>query len=661
MDKTLNDLVHDTKLSCRVFRHHTMQDSYIAEVAGKRPTKQEVKWDHIKILGRGSFGLVWLQQCVSKPSQGQLRAVKDILKDPNCRDGRFNYNRELEAIAKFSQERVRSLPTCGKANILVAQPGPSWWIKIADFGISKRTDMTDLYTQVGTQGYMAPELQDFRVSDSHGKEKGTYTLAVDMWSIGVVAFQIFVGHLPFLDRQSFVDYVNRRNQLNFEPSVPSSYIKFIHAAMDPRPCTRLTAKDALMHEWLDRPETDLGNGPGAFIGDQNNPNTGSRDETCSETVKAALPHHSLGGLPSDIQDTQINTGVSGSALKRHHELGTALYWQKKYGDAEVQLRLAVEGRRRTLGEEHQDALSSVYWLGRALYSQKKYDKAEKQFRQAAQGRKRVLDEDHKDTLSSISWLGQALYRQKKYDKAEKPFQQAAQGRKRVLGEQHKDTLNSIHQLGLTLFNQEKYSEAEKQFQRAVQGRKRWLGEHHVDTLDSTHCLGLALYKQEEYSEAKKQLRRAAQGRNRVLGDNHVYTLDSAHCLGLTLYKQEEYSEAEKKLQRVVHCRKRWLSEDHVDTLDSVHCLGLTLYKQEEYSKAEKQLRRAAQGRNRVLGEHHVDTLDSVHCLGLTLFEQEKYSEAKKQFQRAAQGRRQVLGEDHFDTLDSATMAFALQR
>lgn len=36
-------------------------------------------------------------------------------------------------------------------------PG-SWWIKLADFGISKKMDWTVTSVNIGTYDYMAPEL-----------------------------------------------------------------------------------------------------------------------------------------------------------------------------------------------------------------------------------------------------------------------------------------------------------------------------------------------------------------------------------------------------------------------------------------------------------------------------------------------------------------------
>lgn len=65
----------------------------------------ESKWQRTKELGRGSFGVVWLEKCTSGPDLGQVWAVKELRKGTRTVSP-VSYARELEAIAKFSLERV---------------------------------------------------------------------------------------------------------------------------------------------------------------------------------------------------------------------------------------------------------------------------------------------------------------------------------------------------------------------------------------------------------------------------------------------------------------------------------------------------------------------------------------------------------------------------
>lgn len=74
-------------------------------------------------------------------------------------------------------------------NIFVARDAPCWWVKIGDFGLSRRISTkgnnSNILSLVGTPNYMAPEiLLDY----DDDEEDSSYTLAVDIWSLGCVIF-----------------------------------------------------------------------------------------------------------------------------------------------------------------------------------------------------------------------------------------------------------------------------------------------------------------------------------------------------------------------------------------------------------------------------------------------------------------------------------------
>jgi protein kinase-like protein len=78
-------------------------------------------------------------------------------------------------------------------NVMISAQG---LVKITDFGIAKATGnattasfVTAAGTTVGTPNYMAPE-------QAMGQDVGPWT---DLYSVGVIAFEMFVGHVPFYD------------------------------------------------------------------------------------------------------------------------------------------------------------------------------------------------------------------------------------------------------------------------------------------------------------------------------------------------------------------------------------------------------------------------------------------------------------------------------
>jgi predicted Ser/Thr protein kinase len=92
------------------------------------------------------------------------------------------------------------------ANIIVTNQGA---IKIADFGLARKSDSATMVTQqgkvVGTPAYMSPE-------QAAGRPVGT---ASDIFSFGVVAYELLSRRKPF-DGQSYSDVLEKIQ--TFEPS-----------------------------------------------------------------------------------------------------------------------------------------------------------------------------------------------------------------------------------------------------------------------------------------------------------------------------------------------------------------------------------------------------------------------------------------------------------
>lgn len=103
------ELVNNMKLNAEIHpdgtTHYTFEPDYSQEKAGRWLPKKEI-WKKEKLLGEGTYGKVWLERCSSREGTARLRAVKMIIKPTNPAH-RAYCDQELEAIAKFSQQKVR--------------------------------------------------------------------------------------------------------------------------------------------------------------------------------------------------------------------------------------------------------------------------------------------------------------------------------------------------------------------------------------------------------------------------------------------------------------------------------------------------------------------------------------------------------------------------
>jgi len=127
--------------------------------------------------------------------------------------------------------------------------GPKWWVKIADFGISKRAteELTALRTQTGTPAFAAPEVLGFTDADS-------YTNAVDIWSLGVIAFLILTGETLFKNQRRLVLYVTGRFIFPVDTLVANKVseegCEFVKDLMAPESKDRPGAEKSLRNPWL---------------------------------------------------------------------------------------------------------------------------------------------------------------------------------------------------------------------------------------------------------------------------------------------------------------------------------------------------------------------------------------------------------------------------
>ncbi|KAJ5602439.1 hypothetical protein N7537_005395 [Penicillium hordei] len=135
-----------------------------------------------------------------------------------------------------------------------------WWIKISDFGISKRIEAAAPGASTilrGTPGYIAPEV--------YGLIKRGAPFASDIWALGQIVFELLTKEMVFEDLGALFQYATQINQ--FPTRRLSKYtalsVEFITSLMCPIPDDRITATMAISHPWVESklspsdPEIDI--------------------------------------------------------------------------------------------------------------------------------------------------------------------------------------------------------------------------------------------------------------------------------------------------------------------------------------------------------------------------------------------------------------------
>lgn len=144
-------------------------------------------------------------------------------------------------------------------NIFIVQNEPNWWVKIGDFGISKRILNSDtvLHTIAGTPSYLAPEIYGY--VNEGDEEESTYTQACDIWSFGCVVYQMFATRVPFPTPWD-LNLFTKNGEFPDKPLVKRASdegIAFIKSALVSLPSLRPTAESMLSSPWFQHPDGDF--------------------------------------------------------------------------------------------------------------------------------------------------------------------------------------------------------------------------------------------------------------------------------------------------------------------------------------------------------------------------------------------------------------------
>ncbi|KXS20300.1 kinase-like protein [Gonapodya prolifera JEL478] len=139
-------------------------------------------------------------------------------------------------------------------NILVNTKGE---VKLCDFGVSGQLEKSLAKTNIGCQPYMAPE----RITPS---TNSTYTVASDVWSLGLSIVEMGLGRYPYANESSVFAQITAIVQ-NDPPKLPEDKFSaecrdFVARCLDKVPTRRPTYRQLLRHPWLARFENPDGEG-----------------------------------------------------------------------------------------------------------------------------------------------------------------------------------------------------------------------------------------------------------------------------------------------------------------------------------------------------------------------------------------------------------------
>ncbi|XP_053551445.1 MAP/microtubule affinity-regulating kinase 3-like [Bombina bombina] len=145
-------------------------------------------------------------------------------------------------------------------------------IKLADFGVSTYYNIgEDLESLCGTYSTLAPEVMQEKPYDGP---------AADVWSLGIILFQLVTGSLPFAGEESEEVLENIYSGCIIPSHLSKQCQDLIRLILVQDPCKRATLEDIMDHPWLKTSQEDAVS--------TNNIELNITSEVLAETVDAPM-------------------------------------------------------------------------------------------------------------------------------------------------------------------------------------------------------------------------------------------------------------------------------------------------------------------------------------------------------------------------------------
>lgn len=511
------------------------------------------------------------------------------------------------------------------SNILVAEIDGKPMPRIIDFGVAKATSarVETVYTitgaVIGTLGYMSPEQ-----ADSGGGDVDTRT---DVYSLGVVLYELLVGVLPF-------DF----NEVRFGEA-----LRRLREQNAPKPSTKLRALGPDSTISAHNRSTDVPTLARQLQGDADAIVLKALEK--DRTRRYSTPLELAGDIGRYLRHEPVVAHAPGIIYRarkyvRRHRFGVSVAALFVILLAAAAVAQTVQLRRVTRARNQADRIAQFMTgmfkvpnlsEGRAnqVTAREILDKASKDIGTA-------LADDPELQAKIMDTMAQTYQYLSLYTRAQSLLERAIETQRRVLGPEHPDTLHSMTLLSRILVAEDRNAEGEKLGRQTLQLERRVLGADNADTLASMRVVAIAVRHQGRYSEAETLLRQTLDIQRRSLGPENRDTLHSLSSLAATLTQAGRYTEGEKLHREALEIQLRTLGPEDPDTVLSMSNLAFTLAQEGRYAEAERLQRDTFETQLRVLGPDHEQTLNALEYLAYDLSREGQYGAAEKLFRQSIQ-------------------------
>ena len=545
------------------------------------------------------------------------------------------------------------------SNILVTAGGVP---KLLDFGIAKLLDesgsasagfMTGTMIRMFTPEYACPEqIRGDRI-----------TTASDVYSLGVLLYELLTGSLPFRFKTLRLEEVERV-VCGEEPRKPSTIVhpdtrraRQLAGDLDTIVLTALNKEPGRRYLSAAQMAEDIRR----FL--ENRPITARPVTWTYRTTRFIKrnrwPLAAAAAVLVAIVGSSVVLAVQAARLQRERDTAeqvvafmTDLFNVSDPGESRgntITAREILDRGAERIGTDLKDQpevqARLLDAMGQVYTNIGLYDRAVAMLQPSLQLRQGLNGGDGLAVSTTMIRLANALRERGKVGDAEPLVREALEIRRRLSPQQSVEIAGALNALGLIEQARGRWNEAIPLFEEAVTIWRARNGPDHPQVAMALHSVSGIYRDAGDFAKAEQAAREALRIRRKALGDGHPLTASSVTLVAQILDARGEDAEAEVLLREALATRQKVLEPGHHLIYQSMNNLASVLHDQGKYAEAEPMYRAAIDGATKWLGPH-AETAMNINNLATLMEDAGRYPEAEQYYRESLALRRQVLGADH---------------
>lgn len=575
------------------------------------------------------------------------------------------------------------------SNVLVTVEGDTPVPKIIDFGIAKATGarLTEetLFTTtgelMGTPEYMSPEQAEMSALDVDTR--------TDIYSLGVVLYELLVGALPFDPQQLRKAALGeiRRIIRETEPPRPSTRFSELGETRETIARCRRTDPAALARslkgdlEWLilkamEKDRTRRYASASELAGDierhlKHEPIIASPPSRLYR-MRKYVRRHRMGVSAAALVVLALVAGVVGTTVglvrarrataQAEREAETArqvsdflvdMFEVSDPGQAhgeEISAREVLDRGAKKIDTELADRpqvrARLLRTMGKVYSNLALYDQADSLLEDALAIDRGEFGANSLEAAAVLHDLAGLREREGRYRKALGLAQQALDIKKQLLGEEDPSTASTLCLVGGIDDFLGDYDQARAQLRRSLEINMKLYGEESTETAKVLQNLANLNNHQGRYAEAERLHRRALRILEKCEGELHPDVVQALVNLGLDCYRQNKLVEAHEALSRGLELAVKLYGDTHTAVGNDALNLGMVELAQGHLERAEELFKRALKISEKLSGADSLDVANALEELGNVQSRREANEDALPFYKRCLHIREVVLGPDH---------------